>query len=265
MKNYRSILSQASVIMLLLLMFVACNINFPTYEVKVSGTIVDSKGNPIINTPVIIGDMQRDPNAMFGNLFGKYMFRRVGSTTTDQNGHYSLSVKTEGVTLAASTSYSIQTWDSLFKQVGDTRYDCQERQKKYVLDIVVKTRIEYYTGDKWKEVVDIAPQEVNLNDTIHIKLKDGSMLQSAEICSVDTSYIIIAGETKSLHYYKRALIYCVGHTRPNLNIEEGQTELDMIFNLDPKWLTEDCCIKLESVMDNGDRKIYNIPIKFINY
>lgn len=247
--------------------FTACDVNIPTYNVTVSGTVVDTKGTPVIGASVKVIDRQKDANAMFGNASNAYVDRIVGTTTTDETGHYAISITTEGFLFDVSAVRKELNWESSFAQSGSARCECTSGKSEYMQDIVAKTEIEHYIGSSWMDAVEATPLEIGLSDSIHIRLKDGGTIQSAGIW-FDYPYETQEGGTSVMcHSYKSGynMYYCVDGG--DFSMPAGLTEYNLIFKMDTTSTTvcmipycERCYLKVASIKNNKDEDSYFIPL-----
>lgn len=246
--------------------FTGCNVDIPTYNVQVSGTVVDSKGMPVASAAIKVIDRQKDPNAMFGNATNAYRDQIIGTTTTDEGGHYALSITTEGFHFDVSAVSQTQDWNTGIAKSGSARCECVAGRSEYVLDIVAKTEIEHYTGNAWQDAVEATPLEVNLSDSIHIRLKDGGTLQSAGIWFDYPYETKVGGTTVMCHSYKSDynMYYCVDGG--DYSMPAGLTEYELIFKMDTTSGTictipysERCYLKVAS-LNSIDQDSYFIPL-----
>lgn len=256
-----------SAILLICITFTACNVDIPTYKVQVSGIVADTKGNPVSNASIKVLDRQKDENSMFGNATMAYIDRMVGTTTTDERGHYSLSITTEGLYFNVSTVYREQNWDSCFAQSGYARCECASGKSDYVVDMTAKTEIEYYTGSIWEEAVEASPLAINLSDSIHIHLKDGGTIMSAGIWFDYPYETQEGGVTVTHHEFKSGYNMYYHVDGGAFSMEAGLTDYDLIFKMDTTAESrcsipycERCYLKVVSLKNNIDQYSYFIPL-----
>lgn len=247
--------------------FTACEMEIPTYTFQVSGTVVDTKGVPVASATVKVVDRQKNQNDMFGPVSSSYIERVVGSTTTDEDGHYSLSITSEGVYFDVSVIRREQTWDYSWAQSGSARCECEAGKSNYVQDILAKTETEYYTGDLWQRAVEATPLVVNLADSIHILLKDGGTIQSAGIWFDNPSGNNENNATYTRHDFKSDYYMCYLVDGGDFSIAAGLTEYDLIFKMDTTNIShcnipysERCYLKVASIKKNNDMDSYFIPL-----
>ena len=251
--------------------FTACNVDIPTYNVQVSGTVVDSKGQPVSGADIKVVDRQKDANAMFGNASNKYIDRIVGTTTTDETGHYAISITTEGFHFDVSAICQTQDWNIGIAKSGWARCECAVGQSEYVQDIVAKTKVEYYTGTEWLNAVDAYPLEVGLSDSIHIRLKDDGTIFSAGIWFDSPYEIQKEGVYEMCHSFKSdyGLYYRVDGG--DFSMPAGLTEYTLIFTMDTTSASscdipycERCYLKVENLQNSIDVASYFIPLTILN-
>lgn len=247
------------------LTLISCNVEIPTYTVQVSGTVVDTQGVPVAGASIKIVDRCKDPNAMFGNVTNAYIDRVIGTTTTDENGHYALSVLTEGFHFDVSAVRKEYDWNSSISQSGSVRCECSSDKSDYILDMVVKTQIEHYTGNAWIDAVEATPLEINLSDSIHIRLKDGGTILSTGIWFDSPYETQEEGVVVMHHSYKSGYNLYYHVDGGDYSMPSGLTEYDFIFTIDTTssttyTISERCFLKVESLKNSKDEVSYFIPL-----
>lgn len=257
-------------VLLLCSVFASCNLEMPTYNVQVSGTVIDTKGNPVVGASIKIVDRRKDPNSILGIVGSAYIDRIVGTTTTDENGHYALSVTTEGLLFDVSAIRKEQNWDTNFAQSGSIRCDCASEKSAYTLDMVAKTEKEYYTGSVWKDAVEATPLEVGLSDSIQIRLKDGGTILTAGIW-FDSPYTTQEnGVSVTRHSFKSDYNMYYRVDGGDFSIAPGLTEYKLVFTMDTIAgsisscsipYCERCYLKVTSIKTNKDEDSYYIPLR----
>ena len=240
--------------LLICTIFTACNVNVPTYTVNVSGTVVDTNGKPVIGASIKVVDRQKDANAMFGNASNAYVDRIVGTATTDETGHYSISITTEGFFFDVSAVRKELNWESSFAQSGSARCECTSGKSEYVQNIVAKTEIEHYIDSTWMDAVEASPLEIGLSDSIHIRLKDGGTIQSAGIWFDYPYETQEEGSTIMRHSFKSDYNMYYYVDGGDYSMPAGLTEYDLIFEMDTTSTTactipynERCYLKVASI------------------